>query len=144
MPITSVTVSASSGAVISNPIALDWRGAKPVTWRVTTSSSVGTGDFTVQYTLNDIMLSAYSTTYPPVGVVAGLPSTIAVWSIISSYPYTTVVGATGAIGLHFNSSVIFPDGAYGFFPTAPAAMRLMSTGTSSNLLTLTVLQGEGG
>jgi hypothetical protein len=146
MPYAFVTVSASSGAVTSKPIALDWRGGKPVLWRLTTSSSLATGDYTIQYSLDDIMLSAYSTTYPPTGVVTGLPSSIGIWSGISSYPYTGVIGSStaGAPALHFTSSNIFPDGISGVFSPPPAALRLSSTNSSSNVTTLTILQGEGG
>jgi hypothetical protein len=150
MPYASVTVSASSGPVISSPIALDWRGGKPVMWRVTVSSSLATGDFLVQYSLDDITLATYSSTnYPPTGVVAGLPSSVGTWAAVSSYSYgsgNVVMGSStgGAAALHFTSSVIFPDGILGTMFPPPAALRLSSTGTSSSVLRLTILQGEGG
>jgi hypothetical protein len=55
-----------------------------------------------------------------------------------------MVDDTGAIGLHFGASNIFPDGVSGFFPAAPTALQLYSTASSSNVLTLTAVMVDGG
>jgi hypothetical protein len=142
MPITSVSLSTSAVPGPSPVAVLNWRGGRPVLFQVTTNSSVATGDFTVQYTLDDVMLTGYSTIYPPVGSPT-LASTISVWAAISSTPYTTL-STTGSIGVHFTSSTIFPDGLSGTLLGSPAALRLYSTASSSNTLTLKVVQGDGG
>ena len=91
MPYNIVTLGASTAANVgpSNPIALNWRGGRPVLWRVTCSSSVAVGDFTVQWTTDDVQLTTNSSIYPGTGSVTTLPATIAVWSAISSTPYGT-------------------------------------------------------
>jgi hypothetical protein len=55
MPYNIVTLGASTAANVgpSNPIALNWRGGRPVLWRITCSSSVAVGDFTFQWTTDD-------------------------------------------------------------------------------------------
>lgn len=142
MPIASVTIASASAAVAaSTPIALNWRGGRPVFWQVTISSSVALGDFTVQYSLDDLQLTTYSTAYPPTGSPTVAPTNV--WAAVSSYPYTTA-GSSGMVGTHFTSSTIFPDGISGIFVSPPCAIRLYSTGTSSGVLTLKIVQGDGG
>ena len=138
----SVTVSASSGAVVSNPISLNWRDGGPAMWQVTVSSSVGTGDFTVQYSLDDWTTPAlvYASSNYNVGGVT-VSASLTVWSGVSSSPYTTVP-TSGAAAVHFTSSTLFPDGVSGVFPVAPAGLRISSTATSSNTLTLKVIQSD--
>lgn len=125
MPYTSVTLSSVGN---SGAIALDWMGGKPVLTQVITSSSVGTADFTVQYTLDDIMQTRSSLVY---------------WSGLSSTPYLTPT-TSGAVGFHYGSSNIWPDGITFPLLAAPAALRIASTAISSNTLTLKVIQGVGG
>lgn len=139
---TSVSLSTSAVPGPSTPIALDWGSGTPVIWRVTASSSVAVGDFTVQYTLNDIQTTPVSSIYPPTGAVTAVTS-VAYWTAVSSGAFTTVP-TSGAIGIHFTSSTIFPDGVTGYFPVSPAALRLYSSASSSNALILTVIQGIGG
>jgi len=142
MPATSVSISnASAAPTASAPVALDWRGGTPVLWQVTISSSVATGDFTVQYTLDDISLTTYSSVYPRTGSPTAYPSTTTVWAAVSSTPYTTL-STTGSAGVHFTSSTIFPDGISGVFPASPAALRLYSSATSSGIITLKVIQAD--
>lgn len=142
MPNISVSLSTSAVPGPTSPVALNYGGGRPVVWRVTTNSSVALGDFTVQYTLNDIQQTTNSSIYPPTGSPTLGTSTV-IWSAISSSPFTTVP-TSGAIGVHFTSSLIWPDGVTGYFPAAPAALRLYSSAGSSNILTLTVIQGDGG
>jgi hypothetical protein len=139
--ITNLTTAVSSIAGPSSPIVLNWRSGQPVAWRVTVSSSIAVGDWQLQSTTDDIQLTTNSSIYPPSGVVTGLPSSIAVWSALSSTPYLTV-SATGSIGLHFGSSNCFPDGVSGAFLAPPAALRLFSTSLSSHVVTLAVIQGD--
>ena len=144
MPITSVSIlSASAAANLSAPVVLDYLSGKPVMWWATVASSVGTGDFTVQFTLDDIQITGYSTVYPQTGSPTTPPSTAAIWGSVSSGPYTTVT-TSGSVGVHFSSSSIFPDGVYGFFPSPPCALRLSASATSSCPITLKVVQGTGG
>lgn len=140
MPNTSVNLSTASIPGPSTPIAINWRGGRPVFWSVTTNSSVATGDFTLQFTSDDIQLTANTSIYPPVGSPT-LGTSVAYWTALSSANNNVVsVGS----GIHFTSSTIWPDGIYGTFPAPPAALRIFSSAGSSNILTLTVLQGDGG
>ncbi len=132
---TSVSLSTSGVPGPSAPIVLNWRGGRPVLCQVTTSSSVAIGDFTLQWTANDIELTGYSSQYPLTGV-----SSVAIWSALSSSPY---VNSIGAQGYHWTSSTIWPDGVSYQFLAAPAALRLFSTALSSNTLTLTAIEGDG-
>lgn len=125
MPNVSVTLSSVGN---SSAVALNWYGGKPALLQVITNSSVGTGDFTVQYTLDDIMQTRSSLVY---------------WANLSSTPYLTPQ-TSGAIGIHYTSSTIWPDGITYALLAPPAAVRLGSTALSSNTLTLKVIQGEGG
>jgi hypothetical protein len=144
MPYNIVTLGAMTAANVgpSNPIALNWRSGRPVLWRITCSSSVAVGDFTLQWTTDDIQLTTNSSIYPPTGSVTTLPATTAVWSAISSTPYGTL-STSGSAGVHFTSSTIFPDGISGTFLASPAAVRLFSTNLSSHTLTLAIVQGDG-
>ena len=146
MPITSVSLSTPSVPGPSNPIALNHRVGRPTTFQVTASSSLALGDFTVQLSLSDISnpnLITNSSIYPPVGSTGLLASSVAVWSALSSTPYTTIP-ATGSVGLHFNSSLIFPDGLNFSLKSPIAAIRLFSTAMSSHSLVLTACFSDGG
>ena len=88
-------------------------GGKPITASVTTSSS-GTSDFTLQYSLDD-----------PQKVAAAS----VVWSGVSS--------AVGSLAQHFTSTAVCPDGVLVTFQTP------ISASANANTLTLKVLQGEG-
>lgn len=146
MPQTSVTIASASAAVAaSSPVVLNWRGGRPVLWQVTVSSSLATGDFTVQYTLDDVQLTTYSTVYPPVGSPTVAPS-VGAWTAVSSgFSPTSISGSSTAnTPQHFTSSTIFPDGICGTFFAPPCALRLYSTNTSSGVLILKVVQGDGG
>ena len=125
MPYQSVTLSSVGN---SDACALNWSGGRPTSVQVITSSSVGTGDFTVQYTLDDIMRVSSSLVY---------------WSGLSSASYLTAP-TTGATGIHFTSSTVWPDGVFVSLLSPVGAVRLGSTALSSNTLTLKVMQGDGG
>ena len=112
MPVTSVSLSTPSVPGPSAPIILSYRSGRPTTFQVTASSSVAIGDFTVPTTLADLsntQLFSKSSIYPPVGSTGLVASSVAIWSGLSSTPYTTVP-TTGSIAIHFQSSQIFPDG----------------------------------
>jgi len=141
MPVTSVSLSTAVVPGPSAPVVLNWRGGRPVAWSITTNSSLATSDFTVQASYDDIQLVPYSSVYPPTGSPS-LVSTVAVWGAISSVPYLTL--ATSAAPVHFTSSAIWPDGISGVFLAPPAALRLYSTASSSNILTLKTVQSDGG
>ena len=133
MPQTTVTLSSAavttstgvnsdgSACALSNAINLDTFSGKPTTAWVRTNSSVGSGNFTVQVTLDDV-------------------SSASVWFGVSSTPYTIASNP----GVHFVSSNIWPDGVFLPFTTPLGGIRLASTALSSNTLTLKVIQGEGG
>jgi len=135
MPNTSVSLSTTGVPGPSAVAVLNWRGGRPVLCQITTSSSVAVGDFTVQWTANDIQLTGLSSEYPLTGV-----SSVAIWSGLSSSPY---VNSIGAQAIHWTSSTIWPDGVSYQFVAPPAALRLYSTGLSSNTLTLTAIEGDG-
>jgi hypothetical protein len=52
--------------------------------------------------------------------------------------------ATSAAPVHFTSSTLWPDGISGVFLAPPAALRLFSTASSSNIITLKVVMADGG
>lgn len=146
MPVTSVSLSTPSVPGPSAPIILSYRSGRPTTFQVTASSSVAIGDFTVPTTLADLsntQLFSKSSIYPPVGSTGLLASSVAIWSGLSSTPYTTVP-TTGSIAIHFQSSQIFPDGINFSLPSPVAAIRLFSTGLSSHSLVLSAMYSDGG
>lgn len=117
MPITSTTLS-SVGT--SRPVNLDWSNGDPTSVSVVTTSSSGTSSFNIQYTLDDIMLTA---------------SSLVAWQGVSS-----AIGGTGTV---FNTSTFgtAADGVLISLLTPVAAVRLNATAMSSSPLTLRVLQG---
>ena len=60
MPLTTVSLSTSAVPGPSSPVVINWRGGRPVAFQVTTNSSLATGDFVVQATLDDVQLSLNS------------------------------------------------------------------------------------
>jgi hypothetical protein len=122
----------------SSALSVNWRGWKPFRVAVTTSSSVATGDFTIQYALADLNSSAIQTSSGSLPGPSWLNLTAAEFGISSA-----VTSSAGYQGLHFTSSTIFPDGV-GWRTDAPVAgVRINSTALSSNTLTMALLQGEG-
>ncbi len=118
------TVTLSTGSTTtSTPIALNWRNGWKTTVLVTASSSFAS-DFTLQYSLDDMMLAG--------------GSSLCNWSAVSSEP--------GQAAQHFNSSVSFPTGVSYTFPSPIAAVRLGSTSNAGmgagNQLSMRVLQGS--
>jgi hypothetical protein len=102
----------------TSPVAnLNWIGGKPTTASVTTSSS-GSSDFSLQYSVDDVQKVAAASV---------------VWSGVSS--------AVGQLATHFASTSVFPDGV-GVTFQSPAALRLNSS-ANANTLTVKVVQGEG-
>ena len=113
MPYATVTLS-SVGT--SDPVNLNWRGGSPTSVLVSFGSTTMTVDFTIQYSLNDSMLSSNR-----------------VWVAVGS--------SVGSSATHFSSANADTGVPVGFnYPIA--AVRLNSTAISSSTLTLTVLQGE--
>jgi hypothetical protein len=111
---TSVTLSSVG---VSGPINVDWRGTKPVTVVATLGSTSMTTDFTIQYTLDDIQLTATQT-----------------WISAGS--------STGSSATHFSSANADAGVTMGFaYPIA--ALRLSSTAISASSITLKMLQGAG-
>jgi len=141
MAISSVSLSTSGIPGPSAPIVLDYRQGKPVTWRITTSSSLATSDFQVQVTYNNFMdpTTPNSSIYPPAGGPAFV-SPNAYWSSISSSPYLTLL--TSAAACHFTSSSLWPDGVMGVFLAPPAGIRLYSSASSSGIITLETVYGN--
>lgn len=114
MPYGSVTLS-SVGT--SNAIALNWRGGAPTSVFANIGSSTVTVDYTIQYTLDDSMLSTASQ----------------VWINVGS--------SVGSSATHF-SSANFDTGVPVGFAYPIAAVRLASSAISGSTLTLRVIQGE--
>lgn len=115
MPLTTVSLSSVGTSPV---VALNWIGGKPITASVIPGSSTQTSDFTIQYTLDDVVRSS-------------LP----VWSGVSS--------AIGQPAQHFTSSVCYPDGVLVSFLSPAAALRLSSTALSAGSLGFKVVEGEG-
>jgi len=126
MTIATVTLS-SVGT--SNPVALNWIGGKPATATVTASSSGATGDFIVQFSMDDLQRSSSP-----------------IWIGLSSNSYNIENG----VAAHYSAANVFPNGSSGGtgealyipIPGPIAALRLSST-TISGTLNLKVLQGDG-
>ena len=146
MPLNSVSIVSSTATGASPPLSLNWRGGKPAAVMVTVSSSLAVGDWQLQFTYSDIsnpQSIANTSVYPPAGTVAALPSSVAYWTSLSTFPYTTVGGSSTAnSGAHFTSSVLWPDAWNYTFVCPPAAVRLFSTTVSSHAITLTAIQGD--
>jgi hypothetical protein len=127
MPYQTVTLS-SVGT--SPPVALSWISGKHTTATVTASSSGATGDFIVQFTMQDLQRSSLPT-----------------WIGLSSNSYAI----TNAAATHYSIANVFPNGSSGGtgecvylpIPGPIAGLRLSST-TISGTLNLSVIQGEGG
>lgn len=122
MPYQTITLS-SVGT--STPAALNWRGGKPTTLNVVSTSAGTAISFTVQYTLDDVQLTAAAAVS---------------WFGVSSNTYAVdTAGATT-----FTSSTTFPDGVYVPFPGPIGAVRLnCSSNAGGQTLTMKVTQGEG-
>ncbi len=107
----------------STPVVLNWRDGWFTNVLVTASSSFAC-DFTVEYTLDDLMLvgGASAATWSAVSSVAGQPAT------------------------HFLSSLAYPMGVSYAFPGPVAAVRLGSTAQTAmgagNTLSMKVIQGS--
>lgn len=113
----TVTTTLSSVGV-SNPVNVDWMGAKFTTVVVTLGSTTLSADFTIQFTLDDLQNS-------------------------SSPTWLTFGSSTGSATTHFSSANA--DGGVVLGLAYPiAGLRLSSTAISSSSLTMKVLQGVGG
>lgn len=137
--LTSVSLSTANVPGPSAPVLLNYRLGRPVAWQITTNSSLATSDFMLQATYDDFQLTGYSTIYPPAGGPAVVPA-VSVWGSISSLPYMWYGSSTTDAPQHFTSSTIWPDGISGVFLAPPAGLRLYSTASSSNILTLKVVE----
>jgi hypothetical protein len=121
MPYATVTLTSAS--TNTSPVAnLNWIGGKPTTATVL-ATSVSSGAFTLQYTLDDLQR---------------VPSTLVAWFGVSS--------AIGQIGTIFSASGAYPDGVTYTFPGPIAGLRLFSSAANNvnnGPISLMVLQGEG-
>jgi hypothetical protein len=124
MPLFSTTLSSAAVPGASTACNLNWIGGKMTNISVITNSSQGTGDFSIQFTLQDLMRT---------------PSSLVAWQGFSSSPYQIA----GAPASHFTSSTIYPDGINIPVEAPLCGVRINSTALSSNTLTLLVVQGEG-
>ena len=129
MPLFSTTLSSAGIPGASTVANLNWMGGKAVTIAVYPSTAAAmSGDFTIQYTLDDVMRTA---------------SSQVLWAAISSNPFNQV-DTTPSAGFHWTSSALpVPDGLVITWPNPICAVRLYSTALSSGTLTLKVVQGEG-
>lgn len=120
MPFQTITISSVGTSVAA---ALNWRGGKPATVVVVSSAATSSATYTVQYTLDDLQLTASPT-----------------WFGVSSNTYA--VDTNGATV--FGASQSFPDGTYIPFPGPIGAVRMnVSSNSGSVTLTMKVMQGEG-
>lgn len=123
MPNQTITLSSANVPGVSGAAALDWRGGKPATVSVFTSTTgTSSGNFSLQYTLDNIQ------------ALGG--SSLAFWQGVSS--------AIGQAATTFNASTFGVDGVQFAFLNPVAAVRMNSTALSSGPWTMKVLQGEGG
>lgn len=125
---TYVTVTLSSVGT-SPPVSLNWIGGKATTAVAIASSSGATGDFIVQFTMDDLQRSSSPT-----------------WIGFSSNSYAV----ENAAAAHYSVANTFPSGSTGSggecvyvpIPGPIAGLRLSSTAISGTL-NLKVIQGEG-
>lgn len=123
MPIQTITMSSASVPGASGAAATNWRSAEPMSASIFVSTTgTSSGNFTFQYTLDDLQL------------VGG--SSRALWQGFSS--------AINQAGMIFSTSSVTADGIFFPFQTPVAAVRINSTAMSSGPLIMKVLQGEGG
>lgn len=123
MPIQTITLSSANVPGASGAAVTNWRSAEPMGVSILISTTgTSSGNFTLQYTLDDLQL------------IGG--SSLAFWQGFSS--------AIGQPGTVFSSSTLSADGIYFPFQTPVAAVRINSTALSSGPLIMKVLQGEGG
>jgi hypothetical protein len=140
MPYATTSLSTSAVPGNSGALSVNWRGGKPFTANVTTASSSGVGDFTLQFCLADLTSSGI-----PTSSAVGLPGPS--WQNLTAANFgisSAVVSSAGYGSLHFQSSTVNPLAGITWVSNAPiAGIRLNSTALSSTVLTLTLLQGEG-
>lgn len=125
MPNTTVTLTSASTNT-STVVALNWMGGKP-TIATVYGTSISSGAFTIQYTLDDVMRSSSPTWF---GVSSGIGLTA---------PSTATAGSI------FSASNAYPDGVSVTLVAPICALRLKSTATNnvnSGPLTMKVVQGE--
>ena len=112
--------TASLSSVGTSPVAnLAWGVGKPVTASVVPGSSTQTSDFMLQFTMDDLQLTAASAVQ---------------WQGLSS--------AVGQPATHFQSSVCYPDGVANTFLGPVAALRISASALSSGSLKFKVMEGE--
>lgn len=114
MPIATVTLSSVGNSAAVN---LNWRGGSPTSVFANIGSSTVTVDYTIQYSLDDTMLSTATPTWINVG------------------------SSVGSSATHF-SSANFDTGVPVGFAYPIAAVRIASSAISGSTLTLKVIQGE--
>ena len=124
MPFASVALTSQS-TTTSAAVNLNWIGGKPTTVSVL-ATSISTGAFTIQYTLDDIQRTT----------AASVAWQIASSGIGTTFPSTAVVGTI------FVASNAYPDGVTYVFSGPIGAVRLGSSVPTP--LTMRVIQGEGG
>lgn len=123
MPYTTVSLTSQS-TTTSTPIALSWMSGRPTTVSVI-ATSLSTGAFTIQYTLDDIQR---------------VSSGSVVWQSASSGIGPTFPSNALVAGTVFNASNAYPDGVTYTFLGPIGALRLGST--TPTPLTMKVMQGE--
>lgn len=122
MPYTTVALTSQS-TTTSTPVALSWMSGRPTTVSVI-ATSLSTGSFTIQYTLDDIQRVSS-------GSVA--------WQICSS-GFGATFPSTSLAGTIFVASNAYPDGVSYTFLGPIGAVRIGSSTPTS--LTMRVMQGE--
>lgn len=127
MPYATVTLTSASTNT-STAVNLNWSSGRPTIVTVY-GTSISSGAFTIQYTLDDIQRSSSPVWFgASSGIGAGFPST----------------SLTGTV---FVASNAYPDGVSYTFLGPIAAVRLTSTATNnvnSGPITMKVIQAEGG
>jgi hypothetical protein len=128
MPYTTITLVTTATGTAAGPSGianLNWTGGRVTTLSALTTAS--SGDFTIQYTLDDVQRVQSSLVY---------------WANFSTDSFTNLPTSAVA-GIHYSASSFNTDGVLAFIPGPVGAVRLNSTSLFGPV-TLKVMQGEGG
>src|SRR5262249_39001213 len=102
MPFATTSLSTSAVPGNSSPLSVNWRGGKAFRAVLTTASSSGIGDVTIQYTMQDLTSSGI-----PTSSAVGLPGPT--WLNVTAADLgisSAVVSSAGYGSLHFQSSTV--------------------------------------
>jgi hypothetical protein len=125
---TVLATTASTGGPVNPPAVLSWRSGLPTSISVQ-CTSLSSGTFSIQATLDDLQLVGGSSNAMWFGLSSGVSTT---------FPSTAIAATV------FNASNVYPDSVFYTLLGPVAAVRLTVTGTSvvGAPWTMKVMQGE--